>query len=148
MSRARGCHSIAANSYAHHSCRSADAFSAAYRAQGEAWDIEAVIKVGDVSRIVVDLGGDDYVCLPASQVLSGPRGAMPIPPDDGRLQLRILVDKTTVEVFSDRGQAYGMCVRDNPGANASLEARTWKAPWGGVHVEKLSVHSLKSAWTA
>ena len=96
----------------------------------------------------MSIGGDEYIYHTASQMLSGPKGAMPIPFTEGRLQLRILVDKTTVEIFGDRGQAYGMFVRGNPGGNAALELRTWKSLWGGVHVEKLSVHSLRSAWTA
>ncbi|MBI4166646.1 MAG: glycoside hydrolase family 32 protein, partial [Acidobacteria bacterium] len=76
--------------------------------KGEAWDIEAVIRVGTVSPILMSIGGDEYVYQSASQMLSGPRGAMPIPLTDGRLQLRVLVDRTTVEIFGDRGQAYGM----------------------------------------
>lgn len=116
--------------------------------KGEAWDIEAVIKVGTVSPILMSIGGDEYVYQPASQMLSGPKGAMPIPLDDGRLRLRILVDKTTVEIFGDRGQAYAMFVRGNPGGNAVLELRAWKSVWGGVRVERLSAHSLRSAWPA
>jgi len=80
-------------------------------------------------------------------MLNGPKGALPIPLSDGRLQLRILVDKTTVEIFGDRGQAYGMFIRNNPGGNASLKLYTWKLISDGLHVEKLSVHSLRSAWT-
>ena len=68
---------------------------------------------------------------------------MPIPLTDGRLLLRVLVDKTTVEIFGDRGQAYGMFVRGKPGGNAALELRASQG-----HVEKLSAHSLRSAWKA
>jgi fructan beta-fructosidase len=110
---------------------------------GEAWDIEAVIRVGTISAITLSIGGDEYTYQPASQMLSGPKGAMPIPLRDGRLQLRILVDRTTVEIFGDIGQAYGMFVRGNPGGNAALELRSWQG-----HIEKLRAHSLRSIWTA
>jgi hypothetical protein len=108
---------------------------------GEAWDIEAVIRVGAVSPIMLSIGDDEYVYQPASQMLSGPKGAMPIPLNEGRLQLRVLVDKTTVEIFGDLGQAYGMFVRSNPGGNATLQLRASQG-----HIEKLSAHSLRSAW--
>lgn len=115
--------------------------------KGDAWDIEAVIRVGTVSPLLMSIGGDEYVYHPASQMLSGPKGGMLIPLSDGRLQLRILVDRTTVEVFGDRGQAYGMFIRDNPGGNASLALRTWKLLSEPMQTEKLTVHSLRSIWS-
>lgn len=114
--------------------------------KGEAWDVEALIKVGTASPIVMSIGGDEFVYLTASQMLSGPKGAMPIPLTDGRLRLRVLVDRTTVEIFGDRGQAYGMFIRSDPGGIVPLELRT---SWGEeeVHVEKLSAHTLRSSWS-
>jgi fructan beta-fructosidase len=110
---------------------------------GEAWDIEAVIRVGTISTITLSIGGDEYVYDPASQMLSGPKGAMSIPLNDGRLLLRVLVDRTTVEIFGDRGQAYGMFVRGRPGGNAALQLRASQG-----HIEEMMAHSLRSAWTA
>jgi sucrose-6-phosphate hydrolase SacC (GH32 family) len=115
---------------------------------GKAWDIEAVINVGTlgtISALLITIGGDRYVYQPASQMLIGPNGSMSIPLTDGRLKLRVLVDRTTVEIFGDHGQAYGIFVRCTPSENAPLELRT---TWGEVHVERLSAHSLRSAWSA
>jgi fructan beta-fructosidase len=113
--------------------------------KGDAWDIEVVIRVGSIVRPVsMSIGGDEYVYQPASQMLSGPKGAMPVPLTDGRLQLRVLVDRTTIEIFGDRGQAYGMFIRNSPGDSAALALRTIS---GEVHFEKLYAHSLRSAWT-
>jgi fructan beta-fructosidase len=112
--------------------------------KGDVWDVEAIINVGTVSKILMSIGGDEYAYQSASQMLSGPKGAMPISLTDGQLHLRMLVDRTTVEIFGDRGQAYGMFIRGNPGGIAPLELRT---AYGKVHVEKLSVHSLRSAWS-
>jgi fructan beta-fructosidase len=112
---------------------------------GEAWDIEAVIRVGNTAYpILMSIGGDEYAYRPGSQILSGPEGAMAIPLNDGRLQLRVLVDRTTVEIFGDYGQAYGIFVRSKPGGIVPLGLRTMKR---NMHVEKLSVHSLRSAWS-
>lgn len=112
--------------------------------KGDAWDIEAVIDVGAVSQIAMIIGGDEYIYQSASQMLSGPIGAMAIPLEEGRLKLRVLVDRTTVEVFGDRGQAHGMFIRTRPGGIVPLELR---AMWGKVRLEKLSAHSLQSAWS-
>lgn len=112
--------------------------------KGEGWDIEAVIRVGSLGcPILMRIGGDEYVYQPAPQILSGAKGAMPIPISDGRLKLRVLVDRTTVEIFGDRGQAYGMFIRSYPGGLVPLELRTTA---GEVHIEKLIAHSLRSSW--
>lgn len=114
--------------------------------KGAAWDIEVVIEVGSLGfPLLMRIGGDDYGYQPASQMLTGPQGALSVPLTDGRLQLRILVDRTTVEIFGDRGHAYGMFLRGSPGGNAALELRTL---WGEVGIANLSVHALRSAWTA
>jgi len=110
---------------------------------GEAWDIETVIKVGTIKSITMSLGGDDYVYHPATQILSGPKGSVPIPLDDGRLRLRVLVDRTTIEVFGDQGQAYGMFARTNPTTLAALKLSSAQG-----EVVSLKAHSLRSAWSA
>jgi fructan beta-fructosidase len=112
--------------------------------KGEAWDIHTIINVGSVnSPVLFTIGGDEFTYRPASQMLTSAQGGMQIPLQNGRLRLRMLVDRTTIEIFGDRGQAYGLFVRQNPGAEASLALRTI---FNEVYVEKLIVHALKSAW--
>jgi sucrose-6-phosphate hydrolase SacC (GH32 family) len=50
-------------------------------------------------------------------MLSGQKGEMPIPLNDGRLHLRILVDRSTVDIFGDRGSAYGCLFAVIPAAS-------------------------------
>jgi fructan beta-fructosidase len=112
--------------------------------KGDAWDIDVVIRVGTIIRpISLSIGGDEYVYQSASQILSGPKGAMSIPITNGQVRIRVLVDRTMVEIFGDRGQAYGLFLRSNPGGIVPLELRS---NWDKVHVEKLTAHSLRSAW--
>jgi hypothetical protein len=115
---------------------------------GEAWDIEAVFKMGEISPVLMSLGGDEYHYLAGSQTLRGPGGSVVVPITDGKLRLRILIDRTTVEIFGDLGQAYGLFCRSHPGDKAALALRTWGAYPDGLRVERLSVHALRSAWTA
>jgi fructan beta-fructosidase len=113
--------------------------------KGDAWDIESVISVGSMAcPVAIHIGSDEYVYRPSSQMLIGPKMAMSIPLNGERLRFRILVDRTTVEIFGDHGQAYGMFLRSKPGGLVPLELRTL---WGAVRLETLSVHSLRSAWT-
>jgi fructan beta-fructosidase len=113
--------------------------------EGDAWDIESVIRIGSsLCPVLLSVGGDEYVYQPASQMLCSPKGAMLIPLNNERLRLRVLVDRTTVAIFGDLGQAYGMFIRSHPGGIAPLELRTL---WGEVLIERLSVHSLRSAWS-
>lgn len=115
--------------------------------EGEAWDIEAIIKIGAINnQVVMSIGGDEYAYQCASQMLHGPRGSLYIPLPDGRLQLRILVDRTTVEIFGDRGQAYGLFIRSKPGGNAKLALRASHAILETTLIEKLKIYSLRSAW--
>lgn len=109
--------------------------------KGEAWDIELDIRVGTTEPITMSIGGDEYQYQPASQMLSGPKGTMPIPLTGGRLQLRVLVDRTTVEIFGDRGQAHGLFIRGNPGESAVLALHASQG-----HIERLSAHLLRKAW--
>jgi len=113
--------------------------------KGAAWDIEARIKVETTTPITFRVGAVEYVYQPWSQMLSGPGGAMPMPLNDGRLQIRLLVDRTTVEIFGDLGQSYGMFVRNDVTDTTQLGLRT---SWGYAQIEHLSVHSLRSAWAA
>jgi len=113
--------------------------------RGQAWDVELVIRVGSIiCPVTMSIGGDEYEYQPASQMLRGPKGAMSIPLNDERLRLRVLVDRTTVEIFGDSGQAYGIFIRTNPGGLAALGLRTNS---GEVDIEKLIAHSLRSAWS-
>ena len=110
---------------------------------GDAWDIEAVICIGVIAAVTFSFGGDEFVYDPSQQILSGPKGAVPVPLNSGRLQLRVLVDRTSVEIFGDIGQAYAMFIRGNPGPNSTLRLHSAQGS-----IEKLTVHSLRSSWVA
>jgi fructan beta-fructosidase len=108
---------------------------------GGAWDIELTIKVSTIAPISLSLGNDEYTYHPPSQMFSGPNGDLPIPLSDERVRMRILVDRTTIEVFGDRGQAYAIFARNKAGQNAPLKLQAWEG-----HLETLRAHALRSAW--
>ncbi len=114
--------------------------------EGEAWDIELTVRLGSISPVKLSIGGDDYIYRPAAQMLGGPNGAMSIPVSDGCLTLRLLVDRSSVEIFGDLGQAYGMFVRTRPGGNAALSLSTWEGVAEELRIDVLRVHALRSIW--
>jgi fructan beta-fructosidase len=66
-----------------------------------------------------------------------------VKPVDGRLRLRLLVDKTSLEIFVNDGQAY-MPIKTLPGdkGQSSIEFFTDDV----VTVKNMTVNPLKSIW--
>jgi len=70
-------------------------------------------------------------------------GEAPLTPVDGKIKLRILLDRTTVEIFGNDGQiVITSCFMPND--DNKTYSFTSKE---GVTLVKAKVHSLKSAWT-
>ena len=65
-------------------------------------------------------------------------------PIDGKIRLRILVDRVSIEVFANDGRVY-MPIRAIPeGDERGLEVFT---KGGSVKISLLKVHELKSIWS-
>ena len=66
-------------------------------------------------------------------------------PVDGKIRLRLLVDRTSIDIFGNDGRLYmpmGVIV---PPDNLSLEVY---AKGGSAKINSLEVHELKSAWNS
>jgi len=118
----------------------------------DAWDIEARVAVAPDATmgapIEFQIGADTYSYRIASQALTGPGGSMHIPAVGGELSARILIDRTTVEIFGDRGQAYGVFRRTDPGKPASLAIRLGSPHPSRHHsrIIELLAHELARSW--
>ena len=64
-------------------------------------------------------------------------------PEDGMIRLRILLDRTSIEVFGNDGRLYMPLCLIPPDWNRSLAAYCAN---GEVKVHSLRVYELKSAW--
>ena len=64
--------------------------------------------------------------------------------DDGRLDLRIYVDRATVEVFAKNGAVYFLEGRKNLGA--PIEDLKITIDGGSATIESLKAFRLKSIW--
>lgn len=111
--------------------------------KGELLDVEAELDPGDAAELGFTLRGVPVVFDAQKQELSclGRRTAFKLVA--GKLRLRLIVDRTSIDIFGNDGRLYmpmGVIV---PGGNVSLELY---ARGGSARIAKLTVHELRSAW--
>jgi sucrose-6-phosphate hydrolase SacC (GH32 family) len=112
---------------------------------GELLDVEAEIEVGDAAEVGLRLRGETVAYRVAEQTLTCVGRAAPLPAHDGRIRLRALVDRTSIEVFGDEGAAsLTSCFLADP----SQLAVTAFATGGKARLVRLAVRELRSAMVA
>lgn len=119
---------------------------------GELLDIYAEIEMGSAERVVFNLRGSTVTydgttlkSLPARQKRkpSPRRGKITMKPQDGKVNVRILVDRASIETFGNDGRVSltDFAVHEPENLDLSLTAE------GGEAVaHKIVVHELESAW--
>jgi sucrose-6-phosphate hydrolase SacC (GH32 family) len=110
---------------------------------GELFEIAAELTPGNAKLITFNLRGVQVVYDVASQQLSCLGRKAALPPLNGKVTLRMFVDRTSVDIFGNGGRLYmplGMAL--SPG-NQSLSLQ---AQGGEARVDSLTVYPLKSAW--
>jgi fructan beta-fructosidase len=110
----------------------------------ELFDLTAEIAPGDAAQVAFNLRGVSVTYDVKKQELScGDRKAS-LEMERGRIRLRLMMDRTSLDIFGNDGALYmpmGMVVaRDN----TSLALH---ADGGNAHIDSLQVFELKSIWT-
>jgi len=111
--------------------------------KGDLFDVEVEFKPAADTQAVFDLRGEKVVYDAKNKMLSCGRVRTTLKPVKGLIQLRILLDRTSIEVFGNSGRVYiprRVLPKDD---NRSLSASVAK---GEVKASFLRVHELKSAW--
>ncbi|NLX54264.1 MAG: 2,6-beta-D-fructofuranosidase [Planctomycetaceae bacterium] len=111
--------------------------------RGELLHIQAVLEPGDAQQVVLDLRGAQIVYDAAAQTLSCRDKQAPLPAVDGCVQLEILVDRLSIEIFGNGGRIYmpmGM-VLDVDNTSLGITAQG-----GTATIRSLTVHEMQSAW--
>jgi sucrose-6-phosphate hydrolase SacC (GH32 family) len=107
--------------------------------KGELLDITAEITLGTATEVGFKIRGLPVVYRTDSQTLNGNA----LKPVDGRIRLRLLADRVSLDVFANDGRLYmpmgAKFLPDNP----PLELF---ANGGSATINSLEVHELKSAW--
>ena len=107
---------------------------------GQLFDIDADLDVGTATEVGLMVRGEPVVYTVADHRLTA-LGRAPLTLTDGRLRLRVLVDRTSIETFADGGRvSLSSCFL--PTADGlSIVARG-----GTAHVRSVVVTELRSAW--
>ena len=111
--------------------------------QGELFELRAEIEPGDASEISFRVRGATLRYDPTRKTLSCLDKTMSAGTTDGRLRLQLLIDRTTLEIFADRGRT---------SLSFFLAPSTEQAPLGLIvaggelKVRSLTVWEMKSIW--
>ncbi len=113
-------------------------------AQGGLYDIEATFQLGDAKRVGFNIRGIPVLFDGATSELSCQDKKAPLEAIDGKVHLRLLVDRTSIEIFANDGEVYmpmGVIPDDTNHQVAMV------AEGGSATVIRLRVSELKSIWT-
>ncbi|HPD16225.1 MAG TPA: glycoside hydrolase family 32 protein [Planctomycetota bacterium] len=111
--------------------------------EGDLFHIIAEIEPGDAAQVGVAIRGTPVVYDARGQQLNTKGCNAPLKPEGDRIRLEILVDRTSIEVFANRGRVYMPVGVIPPDEARSLEVF---ARGGTARLASLEVHELRSAW--
>lgn len=111
---------------------------------GELFDIEAQFEVGDADELGFILNGVSLVYNVDDNKLSCEDWDAKLKPVDGKIRMRILVDRLSIEAFANDGRVYMPISSETPEeSEKGLEIFT---KGGKTKVNSLKIHKLKSIW--
>jgi len=113
------------------------------RISGDLFEIEAEIEVGSAREISLNLRGVLATYDVISQQLACLGNHGKLPPQDGKISLRIFVDRRSVDIFGGGGRLYMPMASAISPANRSLKLT---CQGGESRIHSLKVYELKSAW--
>jgi len=111
---------------------------------GELFDIEAEFEPGAAAKVGLLIRGQKIEYTAADKQLTALGRTAPLPPLAGRVKLRILVDRASVEVFADDGLVQMATCFVPPADDRALAAY---AQGGDARLPRLEIWELKSTWT-
>ncbi len=112
-------------------------------AQGELFDIAAAFEPGGASEVGFTVRGLAITYDVKKQELRCKDKAAPLSPENGRVELRLLVDRLSVEIFANDGRIYMPIGHVFDGKNVDIGVF---AKNGEATLTELTVHELVSAW--
>jgi len=119
-----------------------DSFSKALT--GQLYDVCITLqKMGNPKEAVISIGGTSVTYNFESETCAG----KPAPMTGGKVNLRILLDRPTAEVFCADGFSYELLKRPDGGKNVEkIAIRAIGPPDSKVIVDSLTVYPMKSIW--
>ncbi len=110
---------------------------------GELWDIEAEIAPSSATAFGFRIRGRSVTYRVKEKQLSNGEAMADMSPRDGNIRIRILVDRTSIEVFGNSGEVVIPCCFLPGDMDRSLELFTLG---GAARIASMNIHKLKSIW--
>ncbi len=110
------------------------------KAPGELFDIQLSLQPASQAAIRLDVGGQSIVFDPLEHTLAFAGQIARLAPGPVALDLRVLIDRSVMEVFVNGGEAAFSTMTLFP------EGRPEIALQGDVRVRSLAIHTLRSIW--
>ena len=108
-------------------------------------DLEMQFQAAEGTVTCLQLRGFDVTYDADAESLSSRGTATPLPPVDGVVRLRLLLDRTSIEVYANDGRVYIPRVAFPEADNRSLSITCTGSTT--TRATRLRVHELKSSWT-
>jgi fructan beta-fructosidase len=110
---------------------------------GELLDIKAELEPGNAQEVGLKIRGVSVAYDPNQQLLTCLNQKAPLKPMEGKLRLRILVDRASIEIFANDGRVYmpnGVLFKED---ERSIRVYTKGA---AARINSIDVTELKSVW--
>ncbi|MCX7044754.1 MAG: glycoside hydrolase family 32 protein [Candidatus Sumerlaeota bacterium] len=112
--------------------------------EGELLDISADFAPGEAEELGLNIRDATITYNAKKQELSCQGKTAPLPMRDGKIQLRILVDRTTIEIFANDGAIY-MPIGAVP-KDGAPKAHEIFAKGAGAKILAMDIYELNSIW--
>jgi len=109
---------------------------------GDLFDLDLALEVGDAKTITIDISGTPVKWTSDGRLHVGSASAK-LPATDGKLTLRLLIDRTSIEAFGNRGEVtLSSCYLPR----GPHRAPALSVDGGPARIVSLEVRKLRSAW--
>jgi len=112
--------------------------------RGSLFDVKAQFTPGSAQTIAFTFQNVTVAYNASSQQISCNGDSQPLAPVGGSVQLEIIVDRDTIEIFGDNGQLYMPLPANNSTGNSLVSL---SCAGGDATFSSLTVNKLKSIWT-
>jgi sucrose-6-phosphate hydrolase SacC (GH32 family) len=112
--------------------------------KGDLLDLTADISIGEASEVGFNIRGVIMSYDMKTQELSCLDKKAPLKSVNGKIRLRLLLDRTSIDIFGNDGRLYMPMGMHFPEDNYSVEIF---ARGGRAKIDSLEVHELKSSWS-
>lgn len=113
--------------------------------RGSLFDVKAQFSVGTAQSLTFTFQGVVVTYNASTRTISCNGDTQSLPPINGVIQLEIIVDRDTVEIFGNNGQLYMPLPANNSSGNSLISVA---CTGGNVTFNSLAVDKLKSTWSS